>query len=62
MMKDKNKDVIYPCRIPAEIFSRVRQLAEDRDLSASQVIRLALRQVLASESEKKNGGNVKPSL
>ena len=45
-MKASKADVIYPCRIPRDLFRRVRQLAEQRDLSASQVIRLALRKIV----------------
>lgn len=39
-------DVIYPCRIPREVFQQVQDLADARDLSASQVIRAALKQMV----------------
>ena len=47
----KPKVIIYPCRIPREMFERVQRIAEERDLKISQIVRAALRQALAVRQE-----------
>jgi predicted transcriptional regulator len=49
--KKQNDDyVVYSCRISREVFEQVKAWAEERDLSASYVIRRALKRLVNSES------------
>lgn len=51
MRTRKTKDVIYPVRIPRDVFERAKEIARELDLSTCQLIRAALREriILAGE-------------
>ena len=46
MQKGEN-EVVYPLRMPREVYQRAQQIAADHDLSTAQLIRLAVRRVVA---------------
>jgi len=49
--KRDSKDVIYPVRIPREVFFRAKEIAEALDLSTCQLIRAALRERILAEDK-----------
>ena len=49
----KTKDVIYPLRIARGDFKRAQEIAERMDLSASQLIRAALREKITNDDNKR---------
>jgi len=51
-VKRESKDVVYPVRIPREVFSAAKEIADKLDLSTSQLIRAALRDKIAASQSK----------
>jgi predicted transcriptional regulator len=47
--KKQSEYINYSCRISREVFEQVKAWAEARDLSASYVIRLALKRMIQAE-------------
>jgi hypothetical protein len=60
----KSKDVIYPCRIPREVFAIAKDIAASLDLSTCQLIRAALREKITAEKrmnkQPRTGGRLEP--
>lgn len=45
-IRKRGKDVIYPVRIPREVFKQAQEIAISLDLSTCQLIRAALRETI----------------
>jgi hypothetical protein len=51
-IRKRNKDIIYPVRIPQEVFKQAREIAISLDLSTCQLIRAALRETIRRNEER----------